>query len=132
MDRYSRMAVEFILHNYWILKSGSLPNDDAMVSHRKAGRSPHETASVWCADVDLAIDKLDPWNPDRWLTVAKVITEPRLETVVHRFSRRQQVIMRSYLLPDQFCGYSDAEMADSVTKSVLRLINESQSEEKWK
>jgi hypothetical protein len=63
-------------------------------------RSPQETAMIWVADLDTGLDNLSYKYEGKWKEVCGLITQRRLESIVHEFSRYQQSLMRFYLLGD--------------------------------
>jgi hypothetical protein len=117
MARYSRADLEFILDNYWILRTGVVPADGEMIKTGHNNHAPYEMALIWVSDVDSSIDKLDELHPGRWLKVAPEVTQQRLEQIVHRFNARQQLIMRMYLVPDKY-QYTDKK---SIWRAIKRL-----------
>ena len=135
--KYSIGALEFILENYLELKTGKIPVDKAMPANlrKRMNRSPFETALTWCADVDRAMDQLNPpEHPHIWLKVAQDCNEKRLRQVLRHLDYRQRRLVSYYILNIRFSGYnkwshryvSEGELENRALKSLYhlqRLIN---------
>ncbi len=94
---YSKKTIEFVLNYYWDLRGGKIPHDINSF-HTNNNKSIVETISIWLADIDQGIDRLDERHPGKWLSVTQYLTPARLSKIVTKFSRRQQAILCYYLL----------------------------------
>ena len=94
---YLKKTVEFVLSNYWDLRGGRIPhNVNSFRSNNN--RSTVETISIWLADIDQGIDRLDQRHLGKWLSITNYMSPARLEQIVHKFSGWQQSILKYYLL----------------------------------
>jgi hypothetical protein len=93
-------------------------------STKQSVRSPMETALIWCADIDAAIDKTG--EPGRWLAICGDFNQKRLRILVnrHKLSWNQEMICEAFLFDELHKEKDNTVGPQQALKLVYRLRRE--------
>lgn len=115
-------CTDWILGNYWLLKSGRLPFS-AESSYHSNFKCPFEAAIIWVSDVDLGIDKLGQRR--KWLGLCN--DENAILENFKYLTFYQRELVGKYIIgyePFEVPGYNGTDKSVETAVFILtRVIN---------